>query len=90
MYGSFAKPRDEPNLVLHHYVYRSRQDYERKVRRGFAEERGERERARHSSRVQTEFYRHNEVTVDVPRETTRATAEVLCELGFPPDLYVAS
>lgn len=90
VYGSFAVPCDEPILVLHHYVYRSRQDYERKVRRGFAEERGERQRERRRSRVQSEFHKHNDVSVDISRETLRATADMLRELGFPPGLYVAS
>jgi Glycosyltransferase family 92 len=89
VYGSFATPRDDPILVLHHYVYRSRQDYERKLRQGFVDKGEAKERARHSTRVQTEFPRHNEVTVGMSRETLHATAEVLRELGFPPGLYVA-
>jgi hypothetical protein len=90
VYGSFARASNAPLLVLHHYVYRSRQDYERKVQRGFAEERGAKERARQNSRAQAEFHRHNEVGVAIPKETVRATAELLRELGVPADLYVPS
>jgi hypothetical protein len=89
-FGSFAAPCDESILVLHHYVCRSRQDYERKVRRGFAEERGRKDQERQDSRSATEFCRHNEVNVGVPEETLRATAEVLRESGFPSSLYHAS
>ena len=90
VYGSFATPRDDPLLVLHHYVYRSRQDYERKAQRGFAEARGAKDQARHNSRAQAEFHRHNEVDVGVRKEIVRATADLLREWGVPADLYAAS
>lgn len=90
VYASFATPRDHPRLVLHHYVYGSRQDYERKVQRGFAEARGEKDQARQNSRVQAEFHRHNEVAVEIPRETVHAPTDLLRELGVLAQLYVAS
>lgn len=89
-YGSFASWADEPILVLHHYVYRSRQDHERKLRRGYVDARGMKVQTREASRVEAEFHRHNEVTVAIPKEITSATAEVLREIGFPPSLYGAS
>jgi hypothetical protein len=89
-FGSFARRADEPVLVLHHYVYRSREDYERKLRRGYVDAGGMNVQTREASRTETEFHRHNEVVVAVPREITRATAQVLCDLGFPPSLYIAS
>ena len=90
VYGSFAAPRDRPLLMLHHYVYRSRQDYERKMRGGFVDARGAKDEGRHISRAQVEFHNHNDVSVAIPTETLRATAEVLHGLGFPSGLYVAS
>ena len=77
VYGSFAAPSERPLLVLHHYVYRSRQDYEQKMRGGFVDARGAKDEGRHISRAQVEFHNHNDVSVAIPAETLRATAEVL-------------
>ncbi|HEY8527407.1 MAG TPA: glycosyltransferase family 2 protein [Acidimicrobiales bacterium] len=89
VFGSFVTPAAEPSLVIHHYVYRSREDYERKARpsHGYATAVGARERARRLERAEAEFHRHNDVTVTVPEAARRATADLLRRLGYPEELY---
>jgi Glycosyl transferase family 2 len=87
VYGSFVTAPAHPRLLINHYVYRSREDYERKLVRGFVDAMGAREQARHAGRVAAEFDRHNEATFTLPRATLDATAARLRALGYPTELY---
>ena len=90
VFGSFVRPPAEPPaLHIHHYVYRSREDYERKVARGFVDAAGARDGTRRAARVDAEFARHNDIVVTVPDRMRRATADRLRRLGYPEELYVA-
>ena len=88
VFGSFvAPPTRQPRLVLHHYVYRSREDVERKARRGYVDGQGDRERSRSLTLADNEFDRRNDVHVEPDRRVVAATADLLRELGFPSELY---
>jgi hypothetical protein len=91
VYGSFVTPAEHPELVLNHYVYRSREDYERKSRpqHGFVDASGAAEQKRRADRADSELPRHNEVVVPVPDATRQATADLLRRLGYPEALYRA-
>lgn len=82
--ASFSEvaPRTPSDLVLNHYVYRSREDYARKVRRGYATGHGEADRARRESRIESEFLRHNQSTYPVHLERIDAVERELSELGY--------
>jgi hypothetical protein len=88
--GSFSAWAPAPALVLHHYVYRSREDYERKLRMGFVDARGANSRARNHRRAQAEFHLHNEVAVGIPERVIADTAQTLHGLGFPSHLFESS
>ena len=90
VFGTFVTPSDVPRLVLRHYVYRSREDYSRKVRRGFADAAGVRDAARSAELIEREFRQHNDVRAPVPGQAVEATAGLLRELGYPTRLYEAS
>jgi hypothetical protein len=89
VFGTFATPIDRPALLVHHYVYRSREDYQRKAgpTYGFVDASGAQEQARRAERAASEFHRHNDVVVAVPEATRRATADLLRRLGYPEALY---
>jgi hypothetical protein len=87
MLGSFITPPTAPPLVLHHYIYRSREDYDRKTRRGFVDASGAKERARQIAVADEEFHRRNDVAAPPPAATTRATAELLARLGYPAEIH---
>ena len=89
MLGSFAGPADPAPLVLNHYVYRSREDYERKARHGFVDAVGARDRARQAERAEMEFGKHNDVHAPLPAAVVAATAARLAELGYPDELWQA-
>jgi len=82
VYGTFVTPPANPRLVINHYVYRSREDYERKATRGFVDASGAREQARHAGRAAAEFDRHNEAAIPVPAPALAATAARLRQLGY--------
>jgi hypothetical protein len=87
VWGSFVSPpRQAPALLIHHYIYRSREDYERKVARGFATAAGMREQARRAERTEAEFHRHNDIPEAVPEPAREATAGRLRRLGFPAEV----
>jgi Glycosyltransferase family 92 len=88
--GSFVRPVGDAELVLHHYLYRSREDYERKATRGYSTATGAKADVRQLARADREFDRHNDVRATVPGNATQATARLLEELGYPSDLYVAT
>jgi hypothetical protein len=92
VYGTFVTASEHPTLVLNHYVYRSREDYERKSRpqHGFVDASGAQEQKRRESQAASEFPRHNEVAAPVPEATRAATADLLRKLGFPQELYQPS
>lgn len=87
VFGSFVRPNPTAELVLHHYVYRSRQDYEAKARRGYSTAIGARERARRIELVETEFHKHNDVKATVPLSARHETARLLAELGYPDEIH---
>ena len=87
VFGSFVRPSDSPELVVHHYVYRSREDYERKAQLGYSDAWGAKATVRRLSRSDSEFPRHNDVRVTVPTDATRAAADLLDQLGYPSDLH---
>lgn len=87
VHGSFVTPDLPPRLVLNHYVYRSREDYERKSSHGFVDAAGAADQARRTSLAGAEFARHNDVDITLPERVLRATADLLRELGYPEELY---
>jgi hypothetical protein len=88
-FGTFATPSPRPSLLIHHYVYRSREDYERKVgpSYGFVDASGAQQQARRAERAAAEFDRHNDVVVGVPESARKASAAVLQRLGYPEALW---
>ncbi len=84
--GSFAKPPSDPRLSLNHYVYRSRQDYERKAGLGFVDASGAKDQARRADLAEHEFHRHNDALGGVPAEQRAATAALLADLGYGPEV----
>jgi Glycosyl transferase family 2 len=84
VYGTFVTAPANPVLVVNHYVYRSREDYERKAALGFVDASGAREQARNAARAAAEFDSHNEATIPVPPATLAATAARLRRLGYGP------
>ena len=89
VFGSFVVPPQSPRLELRHYVYRSREDYERKTRRGYVDAQSARDQARNLEVADAEFRRNNEVVVPPEERTVKATADLLRELGYPDELYAA-
>jgi hypothetical protein len=91
VFGTFVTPSEPLTLVLNHYVYRSREDYERKSspRHGFVDASGALEQRRRASLADSEFPRHNDVVAPVPEVTRQATTELLRRLGYPEALYRA-
>jgi Glycosyltransferase family 92 len=85
--GSFAPPPGDAWLELRHYVYRSREDYERKARHGFVDASGAKDRARQTTRADGEFHRHNDVRAPMPPAVLEGTARLLAELGYSSDIY---
>ena len=87
--GSFSKPGRSAPIVLHHYVYRSRIDYERKTARGFATSRGALDQGRHADRLDLEFGRHNRARVAPSSTVLLSTRLFLEELGYDRLFYCA-
>ena len=89
VFGSFVPPATRPALALNHYVYRSREDYERRAKpqHGYVDASGAREQRRRFDRAETEFHRHNDVVAPVPEAVRKATADLLQRLGYPEELY---
>lgn len=90
VFGSFITPPTAPRLVLRHYVYRSREDAERKARRGYVDGQGDRERSRNLAIADAEFHRRNDVRIEPDQRVVGATAALLRELGYPDELYAAA
>ena len=90
VFGSFVRASAAPSLVLHHYVCRSREDYENKARRGYATTAGAVAQTRRASRAATEFAKHNDVQATVPVVTRQETARLLEQLGYPDELYAST
>ena len=88
--GSFSPPRGTPRLVLHHYVYRSRDDYLRKAGLGFVDASGAKDQARRADLAAREFDRHNDVISSVPAERRAATAALLSDLGYSEEVGAAA
>ncbi len=89
MLGSFARTADPAPLVLNHYVYRSREDYERKARHGFVDAVGRQGPGAPVGRADREFGKHNDVHAPLPAAVVAATAARLAELGYPDELWQA-
>jgi hypothetical protein len=87
VFASFVTPPTDPRLVLHHYICRSRADYERKTNRGFVDARSAKERARRAEVVEREVRRHNEIRVTPPADLIRATSALLARLGYPDEIH---
>jgi Glycosyltransferase family 92 len=87
VFGSFVRSRTVPDLVLHHYLYRSREDYERKARRQYPTEAGTPGPSRRPELAGDKFGAHNDVRVTVPVPAKQATARLLGDLGYPPALF---
>jgi len=90
VFGSFITPPTQARLELRHYVYRSREDYERKTRRGYVDAHGARDKSRNLAVADAEFRKRNDVRVEPDERTVRATAELLRGLGYPDELYASS
>ena len=85
--GSFSEPSDDPPIVLHHYVYRSKADYERKTTQGFVDSRGALDQGRQANRVELEFRKHNQVRIVPLPGVLRRTQVFLEELGYDKQFY---
>jgi hypothetical protein len=89
VFGSFITPPTQARLELRHYVCRSREDYERKTRRGYVDAQSARDKSRNLAVADAEFRKRNDVRVEPDERTVRATAELLRELGYPDELYAS-
>jgi Glycosyltransferase family 92 len=89
VFGSFVDPPEDPPLVLNHYVYRSREDYERKATHGFVDARSAKDRHRQTDHAAHEFANHNDVHAPLPPWTLAATGRLLEALGYPDELFRA-
>lgn len=90
VFGTFIRTADDPRFVVNHYVNRGREDYENKRRRGYATAAGQRARQRRAAWSDIALSKYDDVTVRVPSSITRATGELLSELGYPEELYAPS
>jgi hypothetical protein len=85
VFASFADTcgAKQSDLVLNHYVYRSREDYARKATRGVVEELkyGWARTNRHLSQIETEFPKHNSVLIQPPITAIARTKYLLSKLG---------
>jgi Glycosyltransferase family 92 len=88
--GSFSEPNNDLPFVLRHYVYRSKADYERKTARGSVDSRGAVDNARHASRTNLEFGKHNHVIIVASPRVLHATRALLEGLGYDEQLYNTS
>ena len=61
IFGSFSSAGAESPVELHHYLYRSREDYLAKLSLGFADSSGFKRRPRRIEWVDTEFHKFNDV-----------------------------
>lgn len=84
VFASFVYPSGATGgaLVLNHYVYRSRADYERKARQGFVDARGALDQARQAAKIESEFVRHNEQVLALPADLLTRTRETLKRMGY--------
>ncbi len=83
VWGSFSTPDDSEPVVINHYVYRSREDYAAKCRKGFVDKRGAMEQARNEARIESEFPRHNEAEFKLRPEVLERTKEWMRRFGYP-------
>lgn len=71
-----------PRVYIRHFVYRGREDYVRKIGRGHAESRGDADRARRESRIDSEFVRHNDVVMAPDQDIVRTIKDRMTALGY--------
>lgn len=90
VFGTFVRPAPDPELLIHHYVYRSREDYDRKARRPYGTAVGAIVNVRNPQRSSSEFQRHNEISMTAPPEVIRRTKAALREFRFGPPILAAS
>lgn len=88
--GTFVEANGEPEVLIHHYLNRSREDYANKRARGYATAAGEQAQQRSATNEARELAKFNDVPAGVPQHVTRAIADRLAELGYPEELYVAA
>ena len=88
--GTFVRARGEPDVVIHHYLNRSREDYRNKRARGYASAAGTRAQQRHVPSEAEELAKFNDVPAGVPPHVTRAIAATLRDYGYPDDVYSAT
>ena len=88
--GTFVREAGEPDVVIHHYLNRSIEDYRNKRARGYATAAGERAQQRHVSSEDEELAKFNDVPAGVPLQLTKAIADTLREYGYPDELYSAT
>lgn len=82
IWGSFVNPSPTAQVFIHHYVYRSRSDYARKVNRGFADAQGAKDRGRSAQRIEIEFNRHNDIENSDALKYSAEVSKILKEYGF--------
>ncbi len=87
VFGSFVRAAAGPDLVLHHYLYRSREDYERKARGAYATASGGVHRSRRMELADQKFRDNNDAPISIPEAARSETARMLADLGFPPELH---
>lgn len=85
--GTFVRATGSPDVVVHHYLNRSREDYCNKRARGYATAAGERAQQRHLSLEAVELAKFNDIPAGMPPHLTRAIADTLEAFGYPDDLY---
>jgi hypothetical protein len=83
IFGTYATAEPESQVELHHYVYRSREDYLAKLGLGFADSDGYKNRARRIERAESEFFEHNSADVSwVGRKYGPGVRGLLRQLGY--------
>jgi hypothetical protein len=87
VFGTFVRADADADLVLHHYLYRSREDYERKSRSTYSTASGGAHRSRRMELADEKFRHNNDAQISVPETAKRETARMLAALGFRPELH---
>lgn len=85
IWGTFSSGGPASAVEMHHYLYRSREDYVAKVNLGYGDQAGFRRRPRRSEWVDTEFPKHNDVESSWAAEKYGPRIRtLLMSLEYPP------
>ena len=83
MLGSFAHPPRDRQVEIHHYYYRSKEDYLKKTTLGFVDKEGAKQKFRRADRLEQQFAGHNEIENPWAAEKfSPGITELLQDLGY--------